>query len=580
MKTIVNYLVVFLLSPIISNAQSKYYEKAVGWETSQSAARVCLDTDTAMTLVAGGMEDTNFAERVFLVFTDQYAENRTVLTYGEGFGKFVGLDMIPTPLGYAIVGWMTDTITSNYGYPYLLELDQDGEVLQLHQFDVSPYKSNACKVLYYPESNTYYIGGEVFNALPSKRMLIKVSDGVVQWQQYYPATQGRNIILDLLPTPTGQGVYAAGGHKNDASDNYGDPFLMEIDSSGTIVWDSIYVSSGQDNCLKFSRTPAGGFLLGGTARNPDYTVQALLFCTDSIGTELWFKKYFPNNQYSEVAKVYSVGNDFVIAGNVEINDDFEGYLMKVRGSDGEPLWTRFYEMGDFNDFFYHFTPAPDGGFVCVGRAEFADTVRAYVVRTNCMGLLTLPESAFSYQTLSDGNDVAFLNQSQYAYPDSIDGGYYVWDFGDGSPPSVCGQGYPPNISHSYPSAGQYNVRLWAIVCGDTSLSSVVVVPGSGGSGQSVGLQPAVEALPARLQVNPNPARDLLQLSLLGNLRPQTQAWWRLYDAAGRRVRQVCLSDAPRPEQSIAIGDLSEGAYFWTFQINRTTVQKGKTVVLR
>lgn len=279
-------------------------------------------------------------------------------------------------------------------------------------------------------------------------------------------------------------------------------------------------------------------------------------------------------------KIYTAGNDFVFAGSVKINDDFEGYLMKVRGSDGEPLWTRFYEMGDYNDFFYHFTPAPDGGFVCVGRAEFADTVRAYVVRTNCMGLLTLPESAFSYQTLSDGNDVAFLNQSQYAYPDSIDGGYYVWDFGDGSPPLVCGQGYPPNISHSYPSAGQYNVRLWAIVCGDTSLSSVVVVPGSGGSGQSVGLQPAVEALPARLQVNPNPARDLLQLSLLGNLRPQTQAWWRLYDAAGRRVRQVCLSDAPRPEQSIAIGDLSEGAYFWTFQINRTTVQKGKTVVLR
>ncbi|MBK8473497.1 MAG: PKD domain-containing protein [Sphingobacteriales bacterium] len=515
-----------------------------------------------------------------MVFTDQYAENRTVLTYGEGFGKFVGLDMTPTPFGYAIVGWMTDTANLTYAYPYLLELDQDGEVLQLHQFDIGTYEGDACKVLYYPESNTYYIGGEVFNALPSKRMLIKVSDGVVQWQQYYPATQGRNIILDLLPTPTGQGVYAAGSYKSDASDNYGDPFLMEIDSSGTVLWDSIYVSSGQDGCFKFTRTPADGFLLGGTARNPDYTVQARLFCTDSIGNELWLKKYFPTNEYSEIADSYIVGDNYVIAGNVHRNDNRTGYLMKVRGSDGEPLWTRFYEMGDYNDFFYHFTPAPDGGFVCVGRAEFADTVRAYVVRTNCMGLLTLPESAFSYQTLSDGNDVAFLNQSQYAYPDSIDGGYYVWDFGDGSPPLVCGQGYHPNSSHSYPSAGQYNVRLWAIVCGDTSLSSVVVVRGSGGSGQSVGLQPAVEALPSRLQVNPNPARDLLQLSLLGNLTPQTQAWWRLYDAAGRRVRQVCLSDAPRPEQSIAIGDLSEGAYFWTFQINGTTVQKGKTVVLR
>ncbi|MBK8473494.1 MAG: PKD domain-containing protein [Sphingobacteriales bacterium] len=524
MKAIIIFFIVAPMFSIQSYGQNKYYEKAIAWEPwVQVAGRVNFDTDTSMTLVGGSFASLTSPERVNMVFCDQYAENRTVLTYGEGFGKFVELDTTPTPFGYSIVGWMTDTANLTYAYPYLLELDQDGEVLQLHQFDIGTYEGDACKVLYYPKSNTYYIGGEVFNALPSKRMLIKVSDGVVQWQQYYPATQGRNIILDLLPTPTGQGVYAAGYYKNDPDNNYGDPFLMEIDSSGTVLWDSVYVSSGQDACFKFTRTPAGGFLLGGPVRNTDYTIQARLLCTDSVGGVLWLKKYFQNYQYSGIMKIYTAGNDFVFAGSVKINDDFEGYLMKVRGSDGYPLWTRFYEMGDFNDFFYHFTPAPDGGFVCVGRAEFADTVRAYVVRTNCMGLLTLPESAFSYQTLSDGNDVAFLNQSQYAYPDSIDGGYYVWDFGDGSPPSVCGQGYPPNISHSYPSAGQYNVRLWAIVCGDTSLSSVVVVPGSGGSGQSVGLQPAVEALPSRLQVNPNPARDLLQLSLLGNLTPQTQA---------------------------------------------------------
>ena len=576
------FYALLLCVSMVAFGQSKYYEKAIGWgNRTQSVGRAAFISDTSMILACGSHATTTSPERVNMVFTDQYAENRTVLTYGDGFGKFVGLDMEPTPLGYAIVGWMTDTANLTYAYPYLLELGHEGEVQQFHQFDIGTYEGDACKVLYYPESNTYYIGGEVFNALPSKRMLIKVTDGVVQWQRYYPATQGRSIILDLLPTPTGQGVYAAGSYQSDAGDNYGDPFLMKIDSSGTIVWDSIYVSSGQDGCFKFSRTPAGGFLLGGTARNPDYTVQARLLCTDSVGNVLWLKKYFQGYQYSGISKIYTVGDNFVFVSSLRLSGgNQEGYLMKVRGSDGEPLWTRFYEMGDYNDYFYHFTPAPDGGFVCVGRTEFADTVRAYVVRTNCMGLLTFPESAFSYQALSDGNEVAFFNQSQYAYPDSIDGGYYVWDFGDASPPLVCGQGYeacPDSVLHSYASAGQYSVRLWAVVCGDTAVSSVVVVPGSGGSGQSVGLQPAVESLPARLQVNPNPARDLLHLSLSGSSVGE-QAWWRLYDASGRRVRQVCLSDAPTPP-SIAVGDLPPGIYFWALQIEGSVVQRGKVVLV-
>jgi hypothetical protein len=48
-----------------------------------------------------------------------------------------------------------------------------------------------------------------------------------------------------------------------------------------------------------------------------------------------------------------------------------------------------------------------------------------------MGLLTEPQAQLYSYTNPNGNTIAFQNLSQYTYPDSIDGGHYIWDFGDG-----------------------------------------------------------------------------------------------------------------------------------------------------
>ncbi len=75
----------------------------------------------------------------------------------------------------------------------------------------------------------------------------------------------------------------------------------------------------------------------------------------------------------------------------------------------------------------------------------------------------------------------FTNQSQYAYPDSIDGGYYVLNWGDGTPPYICGQGYEPcsanTIPHTFQTEGIYGVTLQAIVCNDTSTQTQTICLG-------------------------------------------------------------------------------------------------------
>ena len=79
-----------------------------------------------------------------------------------------------------------------------------------------------------------------------------------------------------------------------------------------------------------------------------------------------------------------------------------------------------------------------------------------------MGLLTEPQAQYSY-TNPQGNTIAFQNLSQFVYPDSLDGGHYLWDFGDGF------NSNEQNPTHTYAQAGIYLAKLTAIVCQDTSI---------------------------------------------------------------------------------------------------------------
>ncbi|MBL0248693.1 MAG: hypothetical protein IPQ28_14205 [Sphingobacteriales bacterium] len=47
-------------------------------------------------------------------------------------------------------------------------------------------------------------------------------------------------------------------------------------------------------------------------------------------------------------------------------------------------------------------------------------------------MLTEPKAEFVH-VLASGYTYTFTNKSQYVYPDSIDGGHFIWDFGDGTP---------------------------------------------------------------------------------------------------------------------------------------------------
>ena len=143
-------------------------------------------------------------------------------------------------------------------------------------------------------------------------------------------------------------------------------------------------------------------------------------------------------------------------------------------------------------------------------------------------MLTEPEAAFSYEAV-DAFNVQFINQSQFVYPDSTDGGRYLWSFGDGTTSNE------PHPQHTFPEVAEYEVTLTAIVCSDTSVYTQTV------STTPTGIKPQARAESITvLPPSPNPAASGLPVRIgveFPYFIQNKTALVRLYDINGRLLHE-------------------------------------------
>jgi len=231
---------------------------------------------------------------------------------------------------------------------------------------------------------------------------------------------------------------------------------------------------------------------------------------------------------------------------------------------GNILWRRVY--GDAgHDYFYTHLILPDGSILLGGRNDIGANAAAYIVKTNCMGLLTQPQAAFSYEP-QGANEIQFTNLSLYAYPDSIDGGYYRWDFGDGTPPYLCGQGYElctgNTLTHQYAAPGSYPVTLTAIVCTDTSVVQALI--DTQGAGGTVGTEEnSTPTEVVGVVVYPNPAQNTLTFEWVSK-SPLGDLGVSLLTLTGQTVLETTLA-AGEASKTVSVAHLPAGIYLCRWQ---------------
>ncbi len=497
-------------------------------------------------------------------------------------GDFVIYDLVKTNSGFKGTGYMSTSESDNVVNIPFVELSPTGEMNNLYEVSTQGNES----IGYAIAQNTIgdlFIGGYYTPPFisPKRRKLYLSKHSVTGeklWEYTNSIYPNDCIFFSVLPTADG-GCYAAGCFDFFVN-SMGDFVLTKLNENGIASWTRVYDFMGlRDVALGLINTPDNCLMLCGYSGVANGVDRARLLKAMLNGDTIWNKQYFQNYEKSQFMRVIALPDtSYVAVGFIDPdNATKEDLVIAKVDSLGNLMWYRRYGQPEMAEYGSSFTLSNDplGGFVIVGRSDTLvptsnpnimwPLYRGYVIKTNCMGLLTEPKAIFTYEPLG-GNQILFTNQTLYAYPDSIDGGYYIWDYGDGSPPFICGQGYAPCsgnvLTHQYPASGSYTATLTAIVCSDTSIVQAWV--DTQGTGGTSGLPPDPQNEEPTILVYPNPAQNTLTFNYTNVLKsPSGDLGVKLLTLTGQTVLETTLvSTGSTSQTTISVAHLPAGLYLY------------------
>lgn len=218
------------------------------------------------------------------------------------------------------------------------------------------------------------------------------------------------------------------------------------------------------------------YTFGLPPNNDETNVRPVIAKLDADHQLIW-KKPMSEEYYSSVGESTNF-NDFVVKPDgiiaatmyfklIEIPKQLALLQIHKLSLDGEKLWKREYAyfIGDsINDgeyFIKDIDSTSDGGYLFAGHVSKWDDFQGnkpyqygYLLKTNCLGFLAVPQAAVSVVS-SSLDSVVFANQS-------IQAGSYTWQFGDGQ--SVTTSEYVDTVAHIYTQPGTYTITLIAHGC--------------------------------------------------------------------------------------------------------------------
>ncbi|MGB1206194.1 MAG: T9SS type A sorting domain-containing protein [Chitinophagales bacterium] len=563
MKNILLILIIslFFIKNNKLKAQEKYFEKQYAWQFVHNGYDI-LPTNNGNYIISGSLN--NIELNTWYCYTsviNQYGEQ--ILTPNE----YITIDyitspknMIKTEYGFFLGGGLDMPDNISNARTYYVMVNEQGEFLKSDT--LGPISSsNGAYTCCRTSDNGYFLAGEILTGNGSGNIhpyLIKLNEeGVQVWDSIYYNYPGRAYFKDIIPATDGSGYYVLGGKNLIFTGTQGDIILLKIDELGDTIWEKTYDFNLQESVGKFKLKKDGGFIIHGN-RSLNGGESPLVLELDSLGEIVQIANNYYNYSFYEGVIELSDSSLVFLGSAPPDNGGFDLAMQIVKlDKDFNLMWRRQFN-GDGDDYGYDIIEALDGGFIISGRTESnTNGADLYVVKTNCMGLLTEPQAAFDYEAA--GGIADFINESQYVYPDSIDGGHFLWHFGDETTSNEV------SPSHEYVVNGHYTVTLTAVVCNDTSIyTQDVLVDG-------VGISENNKLLANQIHLFPNPASDFLQIEtnvFLDCFVPRSdKVRMSIFNVLGEKVLVQDFST------EINISVLPIGSYFLQFENEKAMIVK-------
>ncbi len=200
--------------------------------------------------------------------------------------------------------------------------------------------------------------------------------GDVLWEVVAGEPTGYEAAYSVRSTLDG-GFVVVGETSTAASGGF-DFYMIKIDSTGNIEWESNYGASEADHARDVMQTPDGGYLLVGYSHDSVYDKDILVVKTDSLGTLEWSK--IIATSHNESAESVLLGNnaEFIISGWC-VPDSASNYSTIWLDNTGGIIRQANFG-GVANDFAYSMCNGDGGGYVLAGYSySFGSESQGYVV---------------------------------------------------------------------------------------------------------------------------------------------------------------------------------------------------------
>ena len=375
----------------------------------------------------------------------------------------------------------------------LIKFTPDGTHLWTSIIDSPDTHEHPYFVMPTPQDGGYILAGmkQYNNNFPNGQFYVLKVDslGQKQWDSIY-GSNVRGKAFQIIPSPQNDGYIVSGGLCTNPNDeNSSDNYAAKIGFDGSLIWGKLWGTNESDDAIQINPT-----------QNPlEYVGFSTLYDYASLQ---WFLKF--NENFDTIyIKTFSLPNHEAFGSNVLVTPENEFLIISSCANDvggrfsqlvkfsnmGDILWIKqFPDLNPKDDYYLQdIEPTPDGGYILAGfnySQQYAWLVKidslgqtcSYmgcdsIGTLNCVGQISKPVANFTTQI----NEQALYlqNKSLYVYPDSLNGGHYIWDFGDGTPPFITQD--PSPFTHYYTNPGYYNLTLMATVCGDTSTKQQTIV---------------------------------------------------------------------------------------------------------
>jgi hypothetical protein len=269
--------------------------------------------------------------------------------------------------GYIMVG-NTESFGSEVQI-YLVKTDSRGDTLWTRTFGGNGLEyGNSVRQT---TDGGFIIGGWTTSFGQGIQVYLVKTDaqGNTQWSRTYG---GSDVDDCITVRQTSDGGYILVGSTYSYSAGGRDLYLIKTNPFGQMQWSKTYGGIRDDAGSCVEQSPDGGYVVTGYTESFAPHCWVYMLKTDPEGDSLWSKALTPSGSSWSSSVVVQQTSDtgYIITGycvnDQEPGDDFDFFLIKT-DSQGDTIWTRTYDCGDY-DWAGSVCQTYDGGYVVAGFA--------------------------------------------------------------------------------------------------------------------------------------------------------------------------------------------------------------------